>query len=1009
MIKTAIKNRKITLFLAVVVAILGIYQYYMLPKQESPDISPPYALITTIYPGASPEDVKELVTNELESKLVEISGYESMSSQSKNNVSIILFKLSQKANVEKSWEDLRDILSDIQKDLPEGCEAPAIRTDLDVAAGIIMSMSSNDYSYEELVSYGSTFEKEISRIDGIKSFDIVGEQKKEILITLDYNKLGQYPLSQEDIIKIITSQNIKIPSGSLNDTNGKLVVSTDNAYTSIDDIRNTIIYLSPDNGSVLRLKDIATVDYRYKDSNYKILHNGENAILLTCYFENNKNILITGKEVEKTINRLKKQLPPDLIFDYVLYQPDDVSQSINDFSLNLIEGIVIVIIVVLLGMGLRNALIVSTAIPMSILLTFTLMRLFHIPIHQVSISALIIALGMLVDNAIVVSDAIQVRIDKGQERLAACIKGVKEVSIPILTSTLTTIGAFIPLLILGSLAGQFIISLPQVIIISLASSYLMALFVTPAMAYIFFKPSNSVDREYSRIRSFFTWLLEKGMKHPIVTICTLLVVILGAYFVFTTLRISFFPDADTNMVYIDAYHEEVGDMEGTEALSKEIVTILKEQPEVTSYTETIGGPLPRFFYSLGVYSDSPDFAQIMMRVNLKASDRFISNEQFMNHVQTELNARLVSGEARVKLLEQAVPIGHPIRINVTGDDMDEIKQAVDRIKEICNSIEGIKNVSDDYSLKEYQYYINVDEGKASRLGISKYTIQKEISIALRGMESTKLMLDNTTYPIRITSNVDNIEDLKNLAVKSDITGQKSLLKHISSTDTIKKTTNIKAIDRDEAIVITADIKTGYSAVTIDETIEKALDGEDFPNVKITFSGERSTIGENFGQLGVSAIFAFAVIFIILLIQFKSFVQPFIIVLTIPLATIGSIVGLAVTGNDLSFTGLLGMISLMGIVVNNAIVLLDYINTERFHRSKDVSKACRTAVRKRFRPIILSSITTIMGLIPLILSGSELFVPLSVSLMFGLLFSTFLTLVFIPVIYHFIYGSRKSIG
>ncbi|HYE09898.1 MAG TPA: efflux RND transporter permease subunit [Patescibacteria group bacterium] len=996
-IYAAIKERKVTLFLAALIMIGGLYSYYVAPKQENPEITPAYAIITAVYPGASPEDVEKLITSKIEDEVAELKGYEHAESQSRNSVSVVVLKLNQGTDVEKAWPDLRQKMEDLQPDLPAEVEKIQINTDVTETAGIIISMSGEKYSYEELADYAERFNKELSKVEGISRFDISGKQENEVKVEIDMEQFNYYELSLEDIVQILQMQNIEIPSGEIKYDGGKFNVKASGTFKSLKEIEDTIVAGSEESGAVVRLKDIAKIHMKLEDSNYHIKQNGRNAILLTGFFQQDKNIVLIGKDVEKKVDELKRDLPKDIQFDQVLYQPKDVEKAVNNFIINLIEGIIFVIAVVFIGMGFRNAVIVSIAIPLSILATFLVMRLLGVEIHQISITALIIALGMLVDNAIVVSDAIQVRIDQDQERIKACVEGVKEVAIPVLTSTLTTVAAFIPLITLPSIAGEYIRSLPIIVMVSLSSSYLVALFVTPTMAYLFFRKSTAKEKRFS-IRKFFDHMLHIGMAKRKTTIAIAFLALGLSMILAAQLGLQFFPKADTNILYIDMRTESSTDINKTEALVDQVAKILKEQEEVSSYTASIGDGLPKFYNTLPIYTRSQDFAQVMLRLDLKKGNRFKNNTGFADYLQEVFDRRIIGGTATVKELEQGEPIGAPVRIRVTGEDMEQLEAAATKISQVLSSIDGTINVDDDFTDKSYEFYVDIDGVKASYFGITKYDVQKEMNIALMGRKASVFREAGNEYNIVVKSNIASTEDLGNMVIKSSMTGNKILLKEVADIRLISEVPNIKKFDRDKAVMIYSDVKLGYSSVEIQDQLKEGLKGLELGDVEVVFDGESEKIVEHFGNIGVSSVFAVLLVYGILLIQFNSFIQPLVILVTIPLSVIGSILGLFLFRQPLSFTGLLGIVSLLGIVVNNAIVLIDFINSER-NQGKDIKEACLDAVDKRFRPIMLSTTTTVIGLTPLVFSKSQLFRPMSIALMSGLMVSTVLTLVIIPIVYH----------
>lgn len=995
-VSIAIQYRKVTLFIVAVLIFFGIYFYYITPKQEAPDFDATIAIITTVYPGAAPQDVEKLVTRKIEDKITEIEGYDYSESTSRNSVSIVVLRLEHDADINKAWNDLRQKMDEVQRELPEGCQPIDINTDVAETAGMIISISGQQYSYEELASYVEDFKDELSKIDGVSRFQLVGKQEKEIKVEIDAQKLNFHRLSFEDITQILNVQNVEIPSGSLDGGNIKINVKTSGVFSSLKEIENTIIDVSEATSAPVRLKDVARVYVGLEDSNFKIKHNGKNAVLLVGYFKSNKNIVLIGKEVEKKVEELKAKLPEDIVFNEILYQPRDVSRSVNDFIMNLLEGVLFVVLVVFVGMGIRNAVIVSTAIPLSILMTFSAMNVLGIKIHQISIAALIIALGMLVDNAIVISDAIQVRIDRGDERFDACVSGTREVAIPVLTSTLTTIAAFIPLLSLPSMAGEYIQSIPQIVILSLIASYLVALFVTPTMAYLFFKKSRLKEKKHV-IRQFFDHMLTLGLKKKKSTVLIILLIIGGAAYITSLLGLQFFPKADKNIVYIDIKTEQSADISKTEEIADEISQILEEQEEVVSYTLAVGNGLPKFYNTVPPYTQSQDFAQIMVRVDLKKTGRFASNTEFVDYVQELMDHEVVGGTATIKQLEQGEPIGAPVRIRLTGKEMERLQKAAEKVKYELSQIPGTVNIDDNISEKTYEFYIDIDPDIATHFGISKYDVQKEVSIALRGKTASVFRQEGNEYNILVKSNITSKEELENMAIKSAVTGQKILLKQIAEVKLLPQLPAILKFDREMAVTVYSDVRSGFSSVKIQQILAERLKDMELEGVRVVFDGEKEKIAEHFGNIGTSSIIAVILVYVILMIQFYSFSQPIIILVTIPLSAIGSVVGLYTFRQPLSFTALLGIVSLLGIVVNNAIVLIDFINNER-RQGKTVEEACKDAVDKRFRPIMLSTVTTVIGLIPLVVTGNELFRPMAISLMSGLMVATLLTLVVIPVVY-----------
>ncbi|EKQ56849.1 MULTISPECIES: efflux RND transporter permease subunit [unclassified Clostridium] len=997
LINAAIKNKKVILFLVVIAIISGFYCYYIIPKQESPDVSSPAAMITTIYPGASPNDIESLVTKKIEEKVEEIDGYDYAESYSENSASIVIVCLNNDADKDKAWRDLRDKIKDLKSELPDGCQDSEINTNLTETAGMILSVSGDNYSYEQLGNYADDIKKQLSNVSGISRFDVKGKQDKQVKVDVDLSKINKYSISLEDVCAVLKAQNIEIPSGDLDLNNGKIKVNTPGSFTSLQDIQNTIVGVSTDTGQTIKLKDIANVHMDYNDdSNYKYTYDGENSVLLAGYFQDNKNIVLIGDDVKKKLNEIKKQLPQDLKIDEVTFQPKDVNNSVSFFMENLRDGVILVVITVLIGMGFRNAMVVSAVIPISITMSFIAMEVLGIKVHQMSTTALIIALGILVDDAIVIGDVVQVGIDKGMNGDEAAFHGIKKLFVPVFTSTLIIVGAFSPLLNIPGAVGEFMRTLPQVVMICITCSYISALFITPAMSSLFFKKSKNVNKE-SKVRKMFHKLLAYGLNHKRNVIITAICVFILSMGLMKLLGMQFFPHADKDIVYIDVSNEKVDDIDNTSNLVKQVEEVVKSQEEVTSYTSAIGGGLPKFYITVPSIAPAKNTAQIMLKVDLGKTKRFDTREKLAEYLQSQLDSKISGGAATVKLLEQAQPIGAPVRLRLTGDDLDKLYAASDQIQEKLRNIPGTLNVRDDAAKKTYEYEVNIDSIKAMQHGLLKSDILKQINIALKGYSSSVYRKNGSDYDILVKSNIASVEDLKNLEIKSSITKNKVLLSEVASINLNSQLDQIKHYKKDKAVTVYSDVKTGYNSVNVENTLNEELNKMDLNGVNVLYDGEKHQIQKNFTSLGLAGVFCIIIIYVILFVQFKSFIQPLIIMCSLPLSLMGVAIGLLIFRMSISLTAVMGIISLIGVVIRNAILLVEYIIDGR-KEGLSIDEACLHAVSQRFRPIILSSTATITGLIPLAFSKSALFGPMSVTIIFGLASATFLTFVVVPVVY-----------
>jgi len=999
LIYQAVLNRRITLFFVAAITLYGLVSYYFLPKQENPDLDPTIALVTAIYPGALPEDMEKLVTEKIEDAVSEIRGFDSVRSYSKNSISIVLVYIRSDADREKSWLDLRQKMDDLYPELPQGCWKPELNTKLGETAGLMISFSGGNYTYDQLEAYADIFKERLRRIKGVVRFELAGKIDRVVRVTADAARLNQHRLSLEDLWKLLQAQNIEIPSGAIASDGSTINVSVPGKFASLRDIENTVIDVSTVDGSIVRLRDVATVSMGLDDEASKIRRNGKEAVILAGYFEEKRNVLIIGDEVRAAIEEVKRSLPDDLTVDEVLYQPDDVRQAVNDFMSNLLEGMLFVIIVVFVGMGFRNAMVVATAIPLSILFSYIAMGFFGIKVHQISTVALIIALGMLVDNAIVISDAIQVKIDAGIDRVKAAYEGTVEVAVPVFTSTLTTVAGYYPLMLLPGNIGQYVLSVPQLVIIALSASYLVAMFVTPTMAVLWFRPSGGGTERPQPVRRLFERLLTKGLDRPVAALLivlgiTLSALALGGLF----LPIRFFPNADKNIVAINI-SSEIAELADTEKVVRQVEEVLRGEPEVTEMTTVIGDDLPKFYVTMFPQPPSKEYGQAMFRVDLEKGGRFADNERFGYHLQQKLDATVTGGSAKVKILQQAEPMDAPVMFRLTGKDLRRLLTVSRTLQDELRTVPGLMNVRDNAASERFEYTVKVDEEVATSLGIVKYDVQRQINLALRGDKASVYRTGGNEFDIIVESDIDSVEELGNLAIKSTIAGNKVLLKQIAEITLTSKMDYIYRFDKEHSVSVLADVAPGYGAPEITARfMHEALPRLDTAGVRVVHDGEMKNIIDNFTNLAIAALAALLFNYLILLLEFKSFLQPLIILTTVPLSVIGALMGLLIFGQPFSFTAFLGITSLIGVVVNNAILLMEYINDEK-GKGHDLKKACVEAVARRYRPIMLSNVTTVMGLVPLATSGSQLFGPMSIAQMSGLLVATLLTLVVIPIVYY----------
>ncbi len=998
-----IYRRALTIAMIGFIFILGIWSYMTVPKQEYPVIQAPAVVISAVYPGISASDMESLVTEKIEDTVMEIDDVDSVESKSMSGVSIVTATFNYALSIDEmtaATDDLRNKIDDLKtSDLPEGVTKLTFDTASLETPGAIIAFTSDVKSSSVLTQKAEELKDNLRRVKNIKKVDIEGTVDEEIEIVVDTDKLNYSVLSLSGIASIVSNQNSILPIGSVDVGEDKIDVNGSGAVNSLEEIENLIVQFSRDNGSVVRLKDIAQISKQTDSESVNYRYNGKPAVLASIYFKDGINMVSEGPKVQSIIDEYLLGLPDDINVEAVSFLPEDVGNSINDFTMNLIGSIVIVLFVVMVGMSFKNGVIVSVAIPLSIFIAFIAMNLLGIEIQFVSLAALIIALGMLVDNAIVISDSIQVRIDHGEAKLDACINGTKEVAFPVLTSTLTTVAIFAIFFLQPGTMGAFITSLPSIVIISLLASYMVSILVTPFMCYFLIDKSKNKVQKHTYVRSFFLNFLEIGLRKKRTTIVLAISLILISGGILSHLEMELLPKSDKMILDIDVTTPSITNINETREVMQGIEEIITHEEEVTDFLVSSGGRVPKYNFSASVASKSVDKGSAMIRLDL-SNGNYESISEYAVYLQNKLQESFPGNTIIVSELGVVPAIGSPVQIKLTGDDLDLLNTASQSIESELESIEGVKNVTSTRTFKENTLYLDMSNSTITPYGLTKASIQNELNIALMGREATVYRVNSEEYPIIVKSDIDSIDALKTYMLASSTSGEKFMLKQIVDVGLAPDYSTISRYDGKRTITIGADTLTGYSADTVQKMLKSRLQAMDLGDIEVVYEGDSDLLGDAIGSLAIGAVVGIMAILAILMVQFNSFKQVGIILCSLPFGFIGATLGMLLYNKPISMFTMLGIVSLIGVVVNNAIVLVDFINAER-SEGIEIEEACREAVKKRFRPIVLSSTTTIVGLIPLALPGNPLFQGMAIAFMAGLAISVLFTLIVIPVIYAFV--------
>ncbi len=1010
----AIKNYRFVLLVFILLATAGIQSYFKMPRTEDPEMTVPGASVYVVMPGASPSDMEELVSIPIETAINELDDIKKISSSIRDGFASIAVEFYFGTDAEKKYDEVLQKVNSIKNDLPdEVSKIIVFRWATSDVCMLQLALVSDSAGLDYLKNKAENLKNELEKIPGVKKSGIHALPDWEIQITPDFQKMAEYNISPEKLINILESNNINIPGGDVVLSRRAFPVESSGAYKSLEEIRNTVIGTA--SGQNIYLKNFADVVKRPSDTQYIARYNGHRAVFITVNQKEGRNIYEIYRHILPVLNRFKASLSDDCELHTVFNQVEEVSAKVKKFQNNLFQGIVVVGLVILLALGIRSSLVVIIAIPLSIILGLFVVDVSGYGLQQISIAGLIISLGLLVDNSIVVVENINRYMDKGYTSTEAAIKAVSEIGWPVVSATFTTIFAFIPIMLMPEKAGVFIRSLPLTISVTLLFSMLIALSLNPVIASRLFKPvrgkGNFFQNRFFKsamdkfIQGPYSSFLEWSLNHKTVVVTFSVLMLIFSGWLFYQTGLSFFPKAEKPEFIIRIKLPDDASLARTNQVCREIEQSLDTLSLVEYYASNIGHGNPRIYYNIVSNAYYKNFAEIFVKLKYYETKSY---EKFIAHLR-DMYREYPGARIQIKELQQGVPVAAPIVISLYGEDFDLLASMADSAEKWLSHQEGVLNLENDMKKSKTVLKIDINKDKASMLGVPVYRIDRAIRMVLSGWEvSTFHAPDGKTYPMVIQSPLPlkkRIEELGKIHVES-LAGKQIPLDNLIHIRFKESPASINRAYLSRTANITADVAPGYNIDNIMKPVIQKLKSFPFPDgYGYRIEGELEARQESFGGMFDAMIIAILAIFAVLVLQFNSFVQPLIIFITVPFAVIGMTLALYISNLTFSFTAFIGLISLIGIVVNNAIILVDFTN-KNIEEGISVREAVMQAGQIRFTPIILTTLTTIGGILPLTLGGGTLWAPLGATLVGGLIFSTFLSLIMVPVFYEI--SARKII-
>ena len=1000
----SIKRPVFTFVTMALVIILGIVSLIKIPVTLIPNLNPPIGVVVTNYPGASPTEVNEKVTKPLEESLATLPGIKKIQSTAQESANLIVVEFNWSTNMDKIQSEVLQRLDIVT--LPENAGKPTFLKFDPSQFPIIQLSLQAEHADVDIRAIAESLEQELKRTEGVASVNVSGNLIEVVQIVADPVKLEEKGLTQSDIVQIVQANNISLPGESINTAEGELlttrIVST---LTSPEEIANLILSVNPLTGEELLLHDVATVERVEQQQKTITRANEKPAVLISVLQQSGANTAQVSDAFQKELNYLLSQPQYEGVTAHILFdQGDYVKLAINNIGSTLVFGGLFAMIVLFVFLrNIKSPIIISVAIPYSVIVTFVLMYFANFSLNIMTLGALALGIGMLVDNTIVVIENIERHLALGKSPKEAASIGAKEVSLAITASTLTTVAVFVPVIFITGLIGQIFTEFALTISFSLFASLVVALTVVPMLASRFLRPNeqgNQANREQSKLYRMYKQAVEWTLHHRLVVLATTLILFVIAGFMLMRTGTEFIPPTDEGFVTANVRLERGSSLQATQSIVESMEQHMKQYEEVDVLVSFIGGDQQ----SLSRGTSNANEAELYMKL-VPVSERQHSVFDFVEKLENEIE-EVVGKKAEVafSLTSSSGSTPHSLSFRATDSNEKRLHETVLAIQEAIGKMDAVVEVTTDLDHVTEEIQIEVDRVAAKEFGLLPVQIAQMVNSMTRGLFTTQMIAEDGTVLSVYTSFGgafnNSMEALKNMKIRTP-SGLFIQLDEVADVKIATSPTSIRRSDQASAVAFFVKYKTSESLSSISSKVDDAIDTVDLPNTtRIVFSGDRELFESAKSDMIMAILLSIIFVYIVMAAQFESFKYPFVIMFSVPLAAIGIAVALFITNTLLGITAIIGVLVLVGIVVNNGIVLVDYINQKKMQgiRSYD---AILIACQDRLRPILMTALTTILGLVPLALGlgeGTEINEPMAIVVIGGLLTSTLLTLFIVPMIY-----------
>ena len=989
--ESVLSQRRLVLTLAAIITLAGSVMWMTMVRQEDPRLPDFWGQIIAPYPGADAETVEQRLLEPIEDALVGIDDIDTIQSTAFSEMAVIVVELrGGTRDVDKVWEEIRLALQKAQRDFPASVPLPSLdKNQMDQDAVVLAVSGSSDPLV--LLQAARRIKKDLQKLPDVSQVHFIADPLEQVTIELDDAAANRLGLSPAGLVQRLSARNSILPGGSIKMGDRIVRLRPVSEFQSFEEIADTTILLQ--NGSAVPLSEIANVRIGPAEpASARMRFNGEMCVGISIVPRKAINLVDFGEQVQTLLDRIRPRFP-HITIQEVTFQPRRTKARLSELNQSLILGILIIGGVLITFMGIRMGLMVALIVPVVAMASIAVFAAVGGVLHQISIATLVISLGLLVDNAIVVSENVQWRIDRGIPGNRAGVEAVTELARPLAGATATTLAAFVPMLIAKGPTAEFTRSIPIVIMLTLTVSYLFAVTVTPSLAALALRPSTVSNKDI--LASAGTALARLATRRPGWILCGALLVVATAALLAGHVERQFFPTSDRNQFTVDLKLAEGTHLDTTDAVTRKLESGLLQRPHIRSVASFMGRSAPHFYYNISRVPFSPHFAQLIVETHTpeQIDEEVVWLRRFMAATSNEV-------EIVARKLEQGPPVNAPVEIRLFSDDLNDLSTAAGKVRGLLSRIPGTQDVRHDldYGAPTLRFHIN--DAAAGRYGVSRAQVAQQLYGHTRGLPAGQLFVGKNPIAVVVRSSggekttpavLDNI-DISNQQ------GQSVPLSQIARTRTDWRPTVIKHYNTSRVATVSSQLAETTTFSQILAQLQPKLNEVQLPaSVTIGIGGDAEGSGQANMALMKSFPIGLLLLFGVLLAEFNSFRRLAIILVTVPLAAVGVIPGLLIAGQPFGFMSMLGVIALVGIVVNNAIVLIELIDAQR-KEGKSISEAIEIGVARRIRPILLTSATTIAGLLPMLFSQSTLWPPLASAMISGLMASTLLTLAVVPALY-----------